>query len=324
MNRRMLLGALLPLLSLTTACRRAAEPVSLELSGTLEAYPVEASFRVGGRVLERRVDEGMSVKSGQVLAVLDARDLEQTAAVRAADALAAKAALTAGLNGSRPEEVEAARSALTTAEAELRRTEPDFQRIQMLQKEGVLSQRELEAGRAAFEAARSRVAEARKRFELVQKGPRAEDLAALRAKAESASQAATLAQTQLGYATLASPVEGLVLSRNVEPGEFVSPGTPVVTVADLRKVYVRAYVDETDLGRVKQGQRVEVRSDTWPGKVYEGRVAFLSDQAEFTPKTVQTKKERTRLVYRVKVEVPNPTLELKPGMPVDARILLEK
>ncbi len=322
MTSRLLLGALLPALVLSTACRRSSHGTAVEVSGTLEAYPVEASFRSAGRVLERRVDEGMAVKTGQILAVLDARDLEQAVAARGADAAAAKAALAAGLAGSRPEEVEASRSILATAEADLRRAEPDFQRIQMLHKEGVLSQRDLEASRAAFEAARSRVGEARKRFELVQKGPRAEDLAQLKARAESASHAAILAQTQLGYATLTSTVDGLVLSRNVEPGEFVSPGTPVVTVADLRRVYVRAYVEETDLGRIKQGQRVEVRTDTWPGKVYEGRVVFLSDQAEFTPKTVQTKKERTRLVYRVKVEVPNPSLELKPGMPADARIIL--
>lgn len=322
MTSRLLLSLLVPALALSLACRRGAQRSSIEVSGTLEAYPIEASFRTAGRVLERNVDEGMAVKAGQVLALLDARDLEAAAAVRAADANAAKAALAAGLAGSRPEEVEASRSVLATAEADLRRAEPDFHRIQMLHKEGVLSQRDLESGRAVFEAARSRVAEARKRCELVQKGPRAEDLLQLKARAESAAQAAALAQTQLGFATLVSPVEGMVLSRNIEPGEFVSPGTPVLTVADLRKVHLRAYIDETDLGRIKQGQRVEVRTDTWPGKIYEGRVVFLSDQAEFTPKTVQTKKERTRLVYRVKVEVPNPSLELKPGMPADARIVL--
>jgi HlyD family secretion protein len=100
-------------------------------------------------------------------------------------------------------------------------------------------------------------------------------------------------------------------------------GTPVVTVGDLANVWLRGYVDEGDLGRVKVGQRALVRTDTWPDRVYEGRVSFLSSEAEFTPKNVQTEKERVKLVYRVKVDVPNPRMELKPGMPADADIVVE-
>lgn len=306
------------------ACRRSGPATSLEVSGNIEAYPVEASFRVAGRVLERPVDEGMAVELGQVLARLDARDLEQSLAARQAEVATAKAALAAGLAGSRKEEVEASRALLTAAEADLRRLEPDLVRMEELHKSGAISKRDLDATRAACEASRAKVREATQRFALVQQGPRKEDLDQLRARFEQATQAQALAQTQLGHATLVSPVKGLALSRNIEPGEYVAPGTPVLTVADLTKVYLRAYIEETDLGRVKLGQAVEVRTDTWPGKVYPGKVVFLASEAEFTPKSVQTKKERTRLVYRVKLEVPNPALELKPGMPADARILLEK
>jgi HlyD family secretion protein len=112
----------------------------------------------------------------------------------------------------------------------------------------------------------------------------------------------------------------MVLSKNVEPGDYVAAGTPIVTVGELDDVWLRGYVEETDLGRVKVGQAAVVTTDSFPGKRYEGRVSFISQQAEFTPKTVQTRKERVKLVYRVKVDVPNPDRELLPGMPADASI----
>jgi HlyD family secretion protein len=129
-----------------------------------------------------------------------------------------------------------------------------------------------------------------------------------------------LARTQLSYTTLTAAQPGVVLSKNVEPGEFVAPGTPVVTLGDLHEVYLRAYVDERDLGRVKLGQKVSLTTDTFTGKRYEGHITFVSPEAEFTPKTVQTEKERVKLVYRIKVTVPNPQMELKPGMPADGVI----
>lgn len=120
-----------------------------------------------------------------------------------------------------------------------------------------------------------------------------------------------------------SPLSGWVLSKNAEPGEYLAPGTPVVTVGNLNQVWLRAYISESDLGRVKVGQHVRVTADTFPGKVYKGKISFISPQAEFTPKNVQTEKERVKLVYRVKVDIPNPEMELKPGMPADAEIQLD-
>jgi HlyD family secretion protein len=108
-----------------------------------------------------------------------------------------------------------------------------------------------------------------------------------------------------------------VLSHNIEPGEFVSAGTPIVTVADTLHTWVRAYVNQTDLGRVRLGQKLVVHTDTAPGKNFEGTVSFIASEAEFTPKTVQTAKERVKLVFRIKVDVANPQDELKPGMPAD-------
>ena len=127
----------------------------------------------------------------------------------------------------------------------------------------------------------------------------------------------------MGYATLTAPTSGVILSKNIEPMEYVAPGTSVVTLANLGQVWLRSYVEEADLGRVKVGQKAFITSDTYPGKRYEGRVSFIASEAEFTPKSVQTRKERAKLVYRIKVDIPNPAMELKPGMPVDAEIALD-
>ena len=302
-------------------CRKKGPQDTLRVSGNIEITQVEASFRVAGKVLERPVEEGQIVREGQVIARLDAQDLEQTLAMRAADDAVARAALAELLAGSRKEEVESARAALGQATADLERLEPDEARIRDLRSKGIVSARDYEGVRAALEAAKAKVRQAEQQYPLVKKGPRTEDIAQGRARQEQTIQNLALARTQLGYATLLAPFGGVVLSVNVEPKEYVSPGTAVATIGDLSEVWLRAYVDETDLGRVKVGQKAVLATDTFPGKTYEGRVTFVSSEAEFTPKSVQTRKERVKLVYRIKITVPNPGMELKPGMPADAEIL---
>ena len=131
-----------------------------------------------------------------------------------------------------------------------------------------------------------------------------------------------LAETQLSYTVLNSPLSGVVLVKSSEMGEVVNPGTSIITLADLENVWLKAYIPETDLSKVKWGQEVIVTTDLRPKKEYKGKVSFISSQAEFTPKSIQTEKERVTLVYRIKVDIPNRERELKPGMPADGRILL--
>lgn len=306
---------------LVTACRSHPE-ARLNLSGNIEAIQVEASFRVAGKVLERPVDEGQVVEAGQLLARLDAKDLEQQVAMRRADVATSKAVLDALLAGSRKEEIGASKAALEQASADLRRLESDEARLRDLKQQGILSVRDYEVSRASLEVARGKVQQTNQQYTLVRKGPRKEDIDQARARLDQTHQALALAQTQLGYATLTAPSAGVILSKNIEPMEYVAPGTAVVTLADLGQVWLRAFVEETDLGRVKVGQKAFMTTDSFPGKRYEGRVAFIASEAEFTPKTVQTRKERTKLVYRIKIAIPNPAMELKPGMPVDAEIAL--
>ena len=305
--------------ALVMGCAGSREGV-LKTSGNVEVTQVEASFKVPGRVAERPADEGQIVQAGQLLARLDDTDFRQQVALRQAEADAANAALDKLLAGSRHEEIGAARAQLDQAKADLGRARADDKRNTELLKKDVISPREFDASHATFLAAEARVNQAQQQYDLVLNGPRREDIDQARARLAQAAEAVAQAQTQLGYAALMAPEAGVVLSKNVEPGEYVVPGTPVVTLGNLNDVYLRAYIDERDLGRVKVGQKAAVTTDSYPGKRFEGRVTFISQEAEFTPKMVQTEKERVKLVYRIKITVPNPGMDLKPGMPADGLV----
>ncbi|NJC87202.1 MAG: HlyD family efflux transporter periplasmic adaptor subunit [Desulfuromonas sp.] len=293
---------------------------NLRLSGNIEVTDADLSFRIAGHVLERLVKEGERVTRGSVVARLESTDLEHEVALRQAEVAVARATLAELQAGYRPEEVAQARAALAQAKAELTRAEADWQRQQALFAQGAVAARETEALQAAFEVARGRADEAGQRLALLKKGFRQEEVEQARAQLQKADEALALARTRLGYATLTAPMDGVVLAENVEAGEFVAAGTPVVTLGALDPVWLRAYVSETDLGRVKLGQAARVATDTYPGKDYRGTVTFIAQDAEFTPKSVQTEKERVKLVYRIKITLPNPDRELKPGMPADAEI----
>lgn len=255
----------------------------------------------------------------------------------------AQARLDELLAGSRPQEIAVAQADVASAKAEAERLKIDETRSRNLFAAEAVSAHQDDAARAAatvarerlraseerlklvlegprkeqVEQARAALRQAQERHALVVEGPRAEDIAQARAKLDQAKAALGLAEAQLANTVLVSAMAGVVLSKNTEPGEYVAPGTPVVTVGNLSHVYLRAYINEQDLGRVKLGQAVEVTTDTYPGKTYPGVVAFIAPQAEFTPKSVQTAKERVKLVYRVKIDIENPNVELKPGMPAD-------
>ena len=299
------------------ACARgpAGSGGDLVLSGN-----IQLGFKVPGRVIARLVSEGDRVKAGELVARLDDADQQQQLALRRAELAGAAAALAELEAGSRPQEIAAAAATLRSAEAERDRARLDFARQRELRSKDAIADREFEASQAQLKVAEARAAEAAERLTLVTEGPRAEDLAQGRARVDQARAAAALAEIQLENTRLTSPLTGVVLSDNIEPGEFVAAGTSIVTVADTARVWVRAYVDQTDLGRVHLGQKVGVRTDAFAGKTYEGTVGFIASEAEFTPKTVQTPKERVKLVFRVKVDIANPNDELKPGLPADAII----
>lgn len=302
--------------------RPEVDPNLIRVSGNIEVTDVEVSFRMPGWVEARPASEGELIREGDLVARLDSTELAQEVALREAEVAAFDAELAALVAGSRPQEIAAAQAAVARAQAEVERAKLEFERQKSLRERRVASEQTFEAARSTHEAAVAGLQETREQLDLVREGPRQEEIARARARLDQAKQSLAVARTRLGYATLQAPLSGMVLSENVEPGEYVVPGVPVVTIGDLVNAWVRAYVNETDLGRIKLGQPVCVTTDTYPDKVYPGELTFISSQAEFTPKNVQTTEERVRLVYRVKIEIANADFELKPGMPADADIWL--
>lgn len=292
----------------------------IRVSGNVELTEVQVSFKVAGRVSARLVDEGAKVRQGEVVARLEEAELKDDLKLARADADAAAANLSELKAGYQREEIRQGEALLARAEAEAVRAASDYRRESALYAREVVPKRELDTAKAADDQARANVRERQQALALLRKGPRRERIDEARARLDGAKARIATSQERLGYATLPAPIAGVVLSKSVEPGEQVAAGTPVITVGDLAHCWLKGYIPETELGRVKLGQKARVTTDSYPGKVFPGVVSFISSEAEFTPKNVQTEKERVKLVYRIKISLDNPAMELKPGMPADAAI----
>jgi HlyD family secretion protein len=294
----------------------------LKVSGNIEATEVDVGFKVSGRIVNLLVQEGDWAERGKVLAKLDDEDLLQRLALAQATLKSAQARLDKLLAGSRPEEIREAEATLQQAQFDFDNKKVNYERVNSLFERGVIPKDTLDNAEAAFKIAKAAVERAKENYQLVKIGPRKEDIEDAKAQVEQAKANLKLIKTQLSYATLYSPLSGVVLVKSGEIGEVVNPGTPILTLADIENVWLKAYIPEVDLSRVKWGQEVSVTTDLKPQKIYKGKISFISSQAEFTPKQIQTEKERVTLVYRIKIDIPNPEKELKPGMPADGKILL--
>ena len=297
-------------------------PTELRLSGNIEAHESVVGFKVQGRIVELPVEEGQWVEQGAVLARLEDKEFRQQIAVDEAAVRVREANLTLAEAGARRQEIEAAQQTVVEAQADLDQRKLDLERAETLYRRDVISAEQRDLAATALKRAQAAYDRARERLNQLQEGTRAEEIAIARSSVQQAREVLEMSQIRLGFTVLRAPRSGVVLVRQAELGEVVSAGTPVVTLADLDRVWVRAYVNETDLGRIRQGQAVRVRTDTFPSKNYNGRITFIASKAEFTPKTVETHKERVTLVYRMKIDVENPNHELKPGMPADVFIEL--
>ena len=361
------------------------EPKVLKVSGNIELTEVDIAFKAAGRLVVLAVEEGNQVKKGALIARLDQEELLERRESAAASLDSARSRLVqsgtaieyqrqqteaqlsrsrAELNqaeailaelrsGSRRQEIESARAALASVKAGQQRTKADWERAQILYKDKDISTARYDEAKAHFESAQAQFQQAAEHFDLVQEGPRKEDIDAARAQVERAKANVRLAEaarlelkrlqeeqlarkadirqataqldvqeTLLKNAEVVAPMDGVILMKSAEPGEVLAAGTTVVTLGNLAKPWLRAYINETDLGRVKLGTEVKVTTDSFPEKIYTGRISFIASDAEFTPKQIQTQEERVKLVYRVKIDVDNPAGELKSNMPADAEIPL--
>ncbi len=295
---------------------------SIKVSGNIETTEVNIGFKISGRIVSLSVQEGNWVKKGEVIAKLDDEDLRHRLEVSRAAFRSAQAKLEKLLAGSRPEEIREAEAAFQQAQFDVGNKKTQLERMKALYDRRVIPKESLDNVETGYHMAEAQLQRAEEHYKLVKEGPRKEDIEEARAQVEQAQASLKLAETQFSYTVLSSPITGVVLVKSGEIGEVVNPGTTILTLADIRNVWLKAYIPETELSRIRWAQEVIITTDLKPKKEYRGKVSFISSQAEFTPKQIQTEKERVTLVYRIKVDIPNPYGELKPGMPADGRILL--
>ena len=300
--------------------KKAAPVNQLTLSGNIEAHESLVGFKVQGRIVELPVEEGQQVAQGALLARLDDADFKQKVRIDQAAVRVRESNLALTLAGTRHQEVKAAQQTMIDAEADLEQKKLDNERAQQLFAKDEVSAQERDQAATALKRAEAIFKAAQQRYNEAVEGSRKEDINIARANLNEAGANLGLSQVNLSYTVLQAPSAGVVTMRQAELGEVVAPGSPVITLADLDHIWLRAYVAETDLGRIAWGQNVTITTDTYPGKQYHWRISFISSDAEFTPKSVQTTKERVTLVYRIKIDIDNFNHELKPGMPADARV----
>ncbi len=278
----------------------------ISASGTIETTEVTVGAKVGGQIVRLLVDEGSTVKSGDLLAVIDTSDLEIQLAQARANAAAADAQYLLTVRGARQEDV-------TQAEANFKNAQDDLNRMQDLFKEHSITQKQLDDAQTRFVVAQQN-------YEKLKRGSRPEEIEAARARRDQAVAQVKAIRKKIDDSSVLAPVAGVITQKAVEEGEQVLPNAALFRISELDQVHLMIYVSDEELARVKLGQEANVFIDGRPKQPFTGKVTYISSVAEFTPKNVQTKEDRTKLVFGVKIEIPNPDGILKPGMPADATV----
>jgi HlyD family secretion protein len=322
------------LIATSVACREPEPSNTIRVSGHVEATEVRVASEVGGRLIELRVMEGDRVAAGDLIGRLDATDTDLQIARARADRAAAEAQLRGLQAGARPEEirqaqaeVEAAEGEAAAANAEQKAAATDLERFEALLRANAGAEKERDDARTRVEVARERGRSARERVQAAREivarlraGARREDLDAARARVEAADAQIALLEKSRSDALIKATAAGVVTQKLADTGEQLAPLMPVVVVTDLDNAWANLFVPEPMIPRITIGQTATVLTDA--GDTIRGRVSYISPQAEFTPRNVQTADERSKLVYRIKVNVDNRAGILKVGMPVDAELSL--
>ncbi|HTN93654.1 MAG TPA: efflux RND transporter periplasmic adaptor subunit [Gallionella sp.] len=292
----------------------------LTLYGNVDIRQVQLAFNGSERIASMKVREGEQVKKGQLLATLDTVRLAGNVDLQQAQ-LASQRQVVARLEaGSRPEEISKAQADVEAARIDAENAESNYQRMKKLAEQHFVSAQQADDARAKSDAAKARYASLQETLKLVQQGPRKEDIAAARAMLKADQAALDVARKALADASLYAPESGIIQERILEPGDMASPQRPVYTLALTDPIWVRAYVQESDLGKLQPGMRAEVSTDSFPGKKYRAWVGYISPSAEFTPKAVETTEVRSSLVYQVRIFVCDSQGELRLGMPATVTI----
>ena len=313
---------LIPILTFILISCNGNDNDRIKASGNIEATNIIVSSQVSGKVLQILKDEGDKVNKNDTVIIID----PETYKLKLEEALAAKEAAQAQFNllkeGARKEDVKQAEENLKQAQVTFNLAEKDKERMENLYQAKSITKKQYDDAMANYEITQARLKSANENFEKVKNLARPEELKQAEANLNRVIANVNLIKKNLNDCYVTSPSSGFITKKFVEVGETAGMMSSLFQVADLSSVDLVIYVPETELGKVQLGQKAEITVDTYPDKFFNGRVIYISPQAEFTPKNIQTQEERTKLVFAVKIKIDNPDFELKDGMPADASIIL--
>jgi HlyD family secretion protein len=301
-------------------CGPKENPNEITASGTIEAIDVNVAAKVPAQITTLYIDDGTPVDSGSLIAAQDrsALDIQLRAAQAAVDQ--ARAQLTLTEQGSRTEDIQSAEQGVTQAETNRKLEADELDRARNLLAGGAGTKEQLDQENTKFQVAQSQLSQAEANLAKTRHLARPEDVSSALAHVNQLEATRDEIQKSIDDSYITSPLKGIVTHKVAEQGELVEGGSTVATVTDLSSVYLMIYLTEEELPHVKLGQKADVKVDGLPNKSFVGTVTYISPEAEFTPKDIQTKDDRVKLVFGVKVEIPNPTGELKKGLPADATV----
>ena len=303
-------------------CCNGTDKNLIEESGTIEATESVISSQTAGKIIKIIKDEGAQVTAGDTIVMIDHEALDIQLKQMIANRDIAKAQLDLLIIGARREDINQAEQMLNQAEVNFDIAKSDKERMDNLYKANTITQKQQEDATARFDIAHAQLNSAKENFNKIKNIARPEEITQARANYQKSEAVVESINKNIRDCYVLSPMNGSVIKKFVELGETVSMLSSLFKLADLSKVKVNIYVSETEIGKIKLGQKAEIKVDSFPDKSFEGKVIYISPEAEFTPKNIQTKDERTKLVFAVKIEIPNTQQELKTGTPTDVKIIL--
>lgn len=317
----MLLIILIPAFLLIMGCGNNNGKNTIISSGTIESTNVTVSSKSQGQIKRLLVDEGTPVKTGDLLVEIDHDLLDIQLRQAEANIEQSNAQLRLLIAGSRKEDIKQSEDQLSQSKINLNQAKLDLDRNKALYESNTITKKQLEDAQTKYDLTSSQFNAASENLQKIKRISRPEEIEQARATVKRNIAASDLLKQNIQDCKVYSPVNGIVSKKYVEAGEIVNINSSLIKVSDLETVNLMIYVNETELGKVKLGQTADITTDTYKDKVYKGKIIFISPEAEFTPKTIQTQDERTKLVFGVKIEIPNSQFELKPGMPADSKII---
>ena len=303
------------------SCGNGNDRNAIEASGNIETTDVIVSSQVSGKVLKILKEEGQQIISGDTVMIIDPLTYELKLREAESSLTATEAQFQLLKSGARKEDIKQAEENLKQAEINFKTAEQDKQRFENLYQSKSITKKQLDDAVARYEITLAQFNSAKENLTKIKNLARPEELKQAEANVNRLKSTADILKKSLNDCFVTSPINGVIVKKFIEAGETAGPMTSLFKVSDLRSVDLIIYISETELGKVKLDQPVDVKVDTYPDKIYKGKVIYISPEAEFTPKNIQTKEERTKLVFAVKVRIDNPNYELKTGMPADASII---